>query len=413
MMADVQQMTMEDKEQLKLERLQTTLNRAYKNVPFHRKRFASQGLLPEDIVSLDDLRRLPFMDRSHLATHYPYGLFAVPLRDIVRIHTAPGTGERPSVSGYTRADLLIWEKLVARSLAAAGVGETDIVQIHLPPGLSGWARDYQEGGETLGAGVIPNSCLSLAKTLMVLRDYKTTTLVTTPIFARELMEHIFELEYNPNELNLARIILVGEPVTREAITDLEDRLHVSVWRHYGLSEIPGPAMGYECPEHGGLHLSDDHILPEIIDPATGEPVGPGEQGELVLTTLSVRAFPLIRFRTGDMARLVTEPCGCGSNLMKMDVLPERADSLLIISGIKISLPQVNDYLASALNMARPRCTILKTRSQGSEILCISVAMDDALFSDEIKELESLVNRIRASLEEEIGVHVRITLMQGS
>jgi phenylacetate-CoA ligase len=411
-MADVQHMTMEDKEQLKLERLQTTLNRAYKNVPFHRKRFAALGLLPENIVSLDDLTRLPFMDRSHLVTHYPYGLFAVPLRDIVRIHTAPGTGERPSVSGYTRADLLIWQKLVARSLAAAGVCETDIVQIHLPPGLSGWARDYKDGGEALGAGVIPNSPLSLAKTLMVLRDYKTTTLVTTPVFARELMEHMFEREFNPNELNLARIILVGEPVIREDVADLEERLHVSVWRHYGLSEIPGPAMAHECPDHGGLHMSDDHILPEIIDPVTGDPVEPGEKGELVLTTLSMRAFPLIRFRTGDMARLVTEPCGCGSNLMKMEIVPERTDSLLIISGIKISLPQVNDYLARALNMEHPRCTILKTRSMGTEILSISVAMDDALFSDEIKELESLVKRTQEALEEQIGVGVRITLMQG-
>lgn len=410
-MAEVQHMSMEEKEQLKLERLQTTLNRAYKNVPFHRKRFADCGLLPENIAGLEDLIVLPFMDRSHLATHYPYGLFAVPLRDIVRIHTAPGTGIRPSVSGYTRADLLIWQKLVARSLAAAGVRETDIVQIHLPPGLSGWARDYKDGGEALGAGVIPNSSLSLAKTLMVLRDYKTTTLVTTPVFARELMEHIFEQDFNPNELNLTRIILVGEPVTREAVSDLEDRLHVSVWRHYGLSEIPGPAMAHECPDHGGLHMSDDHILPEIVDPATGHPVEPGEKGELVLTTLSVRAFPLIRFRTGDMARLVTEPCGCASNLMKMEVLPERADSLLIISGIKISLPQVNDYLSTALNMEHPRCTILKTRSRGTEILSISVAMDDALFSDEIKELENLVNRTRASLEEQIGVGVRITLMQ--
>jgi phenylacetate-CoA ligase len=171
-------------------------------------------------------------------------------------------------------------------------------------------------------------------------------------------------------------------------------------------------MAHECPDHGGLHMSDDHILPEIIDPATGELVEPGEKGELVLTTLSVRAFPLIRFRTGDMARLVTDPCGCGSNLMKLEIVPERADSLLIISGIKISLPQVNDYLARVLNMEHPRCTILKARSMGTEILSISVAMDDALFSDEIKELESLVKRTQEALEEQIGVGVRITLMQG-
>ena len=429
-MQEKMDMTREEKDQLKLERLQSTLNRAYKNVPFHRNRFTERSLLPEDIISLKDLEKLPFMDRSHLGTHYPYGLFAVPLRDIVRIHTAPGTGTRPCISGYTRTDLLIWKKLVARSLTAAGVTDMDIIQIHFPPGLANWGRDYKDGGETLGAGVIPNSPLSLAKTLMVIRDYKTTTLITTPAFAEQLMEHIFDAEKNPNELNLKRIILVGEPVEAKAVAELEERLHVDVWLHYGLSEIPGPAIAHECGQccdtetcgtgtcstgicaaHCGLHLNDDHILPEIIDPATGRPLPPGEKGELVLTTLSVRAFPLIRFRTGDMARIITEPCGCGSPLMQIEWLPERTDDLIIISGIKISLDQVNEHLKDALGMEHPHSTILKIRQNGTEMLSISVAMDDVLFSDEIKELEKLIARTEEALTEQVGVTVKITLMQ--
>jgi len=412
--------SVEEKDQLKLERLQSTLNRACKNVPFHRNRFLERDLLPQDIVSLKDLEKLPFMDRTHLGTHYPYGLFAVPLRDIVRIHTAPGTGASPSISGYTRTDLLIWRKLVARSFEAAGVTSLDIIQIHLPPGLANWGRDYKDGGEFMGAGVIPNSPLSLNKTLMVLRDYKTTTLVTTPAFAQQLMDHMFDQERNPNELNLKRLILVGEPVEGKMVMDLEERLHVDVWLNYGLSEIPGPAIAHECRSHCdthscgshcGLHINDDHILPEIIDPDTGMPVPMGEKGELVLTTLSARAFPLIRFRTGDMARFVAEPCGCTSPLMKLEWLKERADNMIIISGIKVSLDQVKDYLHDALAVPCPDCSVARIRQGGTEIMEISLVMDDVLFSDEIKELETLMARTEDALAEQVGVPIKIRLVQ--
>lgn len=404
-------MTVEEKDQLKLERLQSTLNRAFKNVPFHRNRFLERQLLPEQIVSLKDLKKLPLMDRTHLGTHYPYGLFAVPLRDIVRIHTAPGTGTSPSISGYTRTDLIVWKKLVVRSLEAAGVTNFDIIQIHLPPGLANWGRDYKDGGETMGAGVIPNSPLSLAKTLMVLRDYKTTTLITTPAFAEQLVGHMFDQEHNPNELTLKRIILVGEPVGKKSVTDLEQQLHVDVWRHYGLSEIPGPAIAHECASHCGLHINDDHILPEIIDPATGAPVSMGTKGELVLTTLSARAFPLIRFRTGDTARFLTDPCGCSSPLMKIEWLNERTDNMIIISGIKVSQDQVKIYLQKALKMACPDCTLDRIRRDGTETLAIFLTMDDALFSDEIKELEKLINGTEKALAEQVGVPVKIRLVQ--
>jgi phenylacetate-CoA ligase len=412
-MADLQgaDFSVEEKEQLKLERLQSTLNRAYKNVPFHRNRFLANELSPQDIVSLGDLEKLPFMTRAHLGSHYPYGLFAVPLRDIVRIHTAPGTGIHPSISGYTRADLLIWKKLVARSLGAAGVTDLDIIQIHLPPGLANWGRDYKDGGETIGAGVIPNSPLSLAKTVMVLRDYKTTTLVTTLAFAGQLVEHMFSQEHNPNELNLKRIILVGEPVDREVSKNLEEHLHVDVWLNYGLSEIPGPAIAFECGSHCGLHINDDHILPEIIDPQTGMAVPAGTAGELVLTTLSARAFPLIRFRTGDMARLIDEQCSCKSPFIKLEWLRERADNYMIISGIKVSKDQVKIDLENALEITGAKCTMEKINQSGVELLKILLVIDDQLFSDEIKNLEKHMYSTEEVLSERVGVPIKIRLIQ--
>ena len=409
----VEETKREEKDQLKLERLQSTLNRAFKNVPFHRKRFLEKNLSPQDIISLSDVDHLPFMNRSHLGTHYPYGLFAVPLRDIVRIHTAPGTGNRPSISGYTKTDLLIWKKLVARSLEAAGVTQMDIIQIQLPQGLANWGHDYKDGGEAMGAGVIPNSFLSLSKNLMVLRDYKTTTLVTTPTFAEQLMDHMFDQEHNPNELNLKRIILVGEPVDNKTVVTLEDRLHVDIWRNYGLSEIPGPAIAHECTGHCGLHINDDHILPEIIDPVSGRALNFGEKGELVLTTLSARAFPLIRFRTGDMARFVTEPCDCGSSFIKMEWLRERSDNYMIISGIKVSLDQVKIDLEAALGIFNPHCDMDRMRHSGTEFLQISLVMDDTLFSDEIKNLEKMIFQTEETLREQTGVPVDIKLVQRS
>lgn len=398
-----------DKEQLQLERLQTTLNRACRNVPFHSNRLSKNNL--SEITAIEDLGDLPFMDRSHLATHYPYGLFAVPLRDIVRIHTAPGTGVNPSISGYTRTDLVIWQKLVAKSYTAAGVTDADIILIHLPYGLANWARDYKDGGEVIGAGVIPNSPLSVAKTLMVIRDYKVTTLVTTPAFARHFMDYMFSKAYNPNALNLKHIILVGEPDDGKTISELRDRLYVDVWLNYGLSEIPGPAIAHECRYHEGLHINDDHILPEIINPSTDKPVPPGETGELVLTTLSARAFPLIRFRTGDMARMITAPCPCGSHFTRIQWMVERADNYMIISGIKVSEPQIRESLKNTLEMSSLNCTMKRVCHAGTEMLMIYIVMDDHLFSDEIKGLEHLVSCAEDHLSEQCGIKVKIRLVQ--
>ena len=246
---------------------------------------------------------------------------------------------------------------------------------------------------------------------MVLRDYKATTLVTTLAFAEQFVAHMFDVGQNPNELNLKRVILVGEPVEKEACTAIETRLHVDVWQHYGLSEIPGPAIAHECGSHCGLHINDDHILPEVIDPETHKPVSSGETGELVLTTLSARAFPLIRFRTGDMARFVTEPCGCGSPFAKIEWLPERADEMLIISGVKVSADQVKNCLKTALNLPSIDCSLERIRQGAADVLMVTLVMDDRLFSDEIKMLEQLMHQTEETLGEQVGVPVKIRLAQ--
>ncbi len=407
----------EQRIQVQLERLQSTLNRAYRSVPFHQNRFDDCGMDPSKVETLSDLSRLPFMRRKDLGEHYPYGLFAVPLRDIVRIHTAPGTNVNPTVTGYTRQDLKTWQEMTARALAASGVTPMDILQIVFDPGLANWGRDYKDGAEALGASVIPNNPLSLEKQLMVLRDYKTTVLITTPSSASQLASQMFRTRVNPTGLNLRVLILVGDCVEQDFRDFLEERLHAKVWIHYGLSEVPGPAMAFECENHQGLHVSEDHFLPEIVDPETGENLPEGETGELVFTSLSTRAFPLVRFKTGDRARLVAETCSCGCPFVRMEWEGERTDDLLSINGVKLQQDQLLRQLENALGYAPKDCRIFKNRHSHLEkygartFLEVWLAIDEHLFSDEIKELEKLIVRAEEKLAENTGVPVKIRLRE--
>jgi len=401
----------EERSQQVLERLQSTLNRAYRNVPFHQQRLQQEGLDPSDIQSLDDLQHLPFTTRRHLSENYPYGLFAVPLRDIVRIHTAPGTRSNPTVSGYTRQDLHIWESMVATALRSSGVTPDDILQIRLDPGLATWGRDYQGGAEALGASVIPNTVLSIEKQRMVMRDYKSSVLVTTPAYAHQLAAYLVSKGLNRADLSLKTLILVGEPASAAQRDDLEEKLHVRTWQHFGLSEVPGPALAYECENRSCLHVNDDHFLPEIIDPATGESLLPGAIGELVLTTLTTRAFPLIRFRTGDMARILPEACDCDCRLVRIEWRPERSDRLIRVRGVKIHEAQILAGLEAALGMPPQHACMFEKRYREETFLEIWIAVDDALFSDEIKRLENRIKTVRDQVQEATGVPVIVRLKE--
>lgn len=400
-----------DRVQLVLERLQSTLNRAYRNVPFHRQRLQEEGIDPSDIQSLEDVQRLPFTTRQHLSENYPYGLFAVPLRDIVRIHTAPGTTANPTVSGYTRQDLGIWESMVATALRSSGVTPDDILQISLDPGLDTWGRDYQSGAESLGASVIPNTLLSIEKQLMVMRDYKPSALVTTPSYALQLAAHMEGRGLSPETFSLKKLILVGEPADPDQRDFLEDKLHVRTWQHFGLSEVPGPALAYECDNRSCLHVNDDHFLPEIIDPASGASQPAGRLGELVLTTLTTRAYPLLRFRTGDMARILPEACDCDCRLVRIEWHPERSDRLLRIRGVKVHEQQILSGIEKALGMAPQHACMFENRYREKIFLEIWIAVDQALFSDEIKMLENRMKNVRDQVQEDTGVPVIVRLKE--
>lgn len=401
----------DERGQQQWEHLQITLNRAFKNVPFYRNRFQSRSIIPTGVGSLEDFRKIPFTERNDFNDQYPYGLFAVPLRDIVRIHTAPGTSLNPTVSGYTRSDLQVWREMSARALTACGVGAEDILQIILDPGLANWGRDYKDGAEEIGASVIPLNALHLKKQLMVLRDYRTSVLITTPSSAMELVELIFETNLNPNALALRVLILVGEPASESLRKQLEERLHVTAWSHYGLSEIPGPTVGFECQEHNGLHLNEDHFLVEILAPGSNEAAPDGQAGDLVVTTLSTRAFPLLRFRTGDRARLIAEPCSCGRTLRRIDWLAERDDGVLVFRGVKLHPQQILAHVQHVLGVAPRNWRILLGEQGTGRELELWLGMDERLFSDEIKELERIVWSLENELLQELGIPVSVRLRE--
>jgi phenylacetate-CoA ligase len=401
----------DDLAQLQLERLQATLNRACKSVPFYLQGLQECGLSPAAIHSLEDLVSLPFTTREDLNRSYPYGLFAVPLRDIVRIHSATGTGIRPTVSGYTGNDLGIWKEVVARCLTAAGVGPEDIVQICFDPGLANWARDFKDGAETVEASVIPMTPLEVPKQLMIMNDYKTSVLVTTPSYVRQLLREMARRGVTPSALSLRRAVLAGEAMSQATGSHLEEGLQIKIYTAYGLSEVPGPAIAYECRERCGLHLNEDHFLAEIVDPASGTPKAFGQEGELVLTTLTAKAYPLIRFRTGDLALLTAEPCPCGRTFARLEIAAGRADQLVVIRGVRLHPDLIEGIMTRMVKGAEPAYVAFVKRVENLDLLEVWIEVNEALFSDEIKVLEVLAQRVRRELEQSLGIPARVRLVE--
>jgi phenylacetate-CoA ligase len=397
--------------QLQLERLQATLNRACKSVPFYLQGLQECGLSPSALRSLDDLVSLPFTTREDLNRSYPYGLFAVPLRDIVRIHSATGTGLRPTVSGYTGNDLGIWKEVVARCLTAAGVGPEDIVQICFDPGLANWARDFKDGAETVEASVIPMTPLEIPKQLMIMNDYKTSVLVTTPSYLGQLSQEMGRRGLPPKALALRRAVLAGEAMSQATRSQLEEGLHIQIHTAYGLSEVPGPGIAYECQERRGLHLNEDHFLAEIVDPAAGTPLPLGKEGELVLTTLTAKAYPLLRFRTGDLALLTQEACPCGRTFTRLEMTAGRADQLVVIRGVRLHPDLIEGIMTRMVKGAQPAYVAFVKRAEELDLLEVWVEVNEALFSDEIKVLEILAHRIRRELEQSLGIPARVRLVE--
>jgi phenylacetate-CoA ligase len=402
-----------DLEQLQLERLQSTLNRAYKNVPFYRRQFDSLGLHPSVISCVEDIAKIPFTTRIDLGDNYPYGLFAVPLRDIVRISSSAGTTVKPVVVGYTRSDLKVRDTLTARFLTAGGVVDTDVVQICLNPGLSNWGRALKEGAERIGASVMPMSHMSTSKQIMAMQDYKTSVLLTTPSYAMHILALMKSMDMDVHSLALKAILVVGEALTKDARDMLESAFGVDVTAGYGQSDVMGPGIAFECREKTGLHISEDHFVVEIVGPADGEPRPHGETGEVVLTTLTARAFPLIRFRTGDLAYAMNGNCLCGRGLARISGITGSTGEVLTIRGVKVHPLQIERILKEAAVHRSPRFLIHLYKEDYLDMVEIWLEMTDSIFSDEVKVVENTLRRLRQQVYQIVGLDVTIRLMEAS
>jgi phenylacetate-CoA ligase len=402
-------MPREEIEQLQLERLQSTLNRVYRNVAFYKRRFDQLKISPDDIQNKSDLTRFPLTAKEDLRQSYPYGMFALTLRDVVRIHASSGVTGKSAVTGYTRNDLQHWSQLTARVLSAGGVTKDDVVQITFKYGLFTGAFGLHYGAELIGASVIPMSTGNTGKQMTIMQDYKTTALVSTPSYALFLARSIARQGIDPKSLSLKLGLFGGEPWSDSMRRDIEGSLFISATDNYGVSEVMGPGVAAECECKNGLHIYEDHFIPEIIDPQTLKTLPSGSEGELVLTTLNKEAFPLVRYRTRDMTSLDYSPCACGRTLVRMKKVLRRSDDTLFIKGIKVFPSQIEAILMEAEGV-EPHYQIIADRLEGADILELKVEVTEDVFSDEIKSLQNIAAKIERKLREVIGVTAKVKLV---
>jgi phenylacetate-CoA ligase len=402
-------MEREELMQLQLERLQATLSRVYRSVPFYRKRFDEVGFDPDDLRSIADLARLPFTAKHDLIDAYPYGMFAVPLREVVRVHASGGTGSAAVVMGYTRNDIKTWSNLNARTLVAGGVTKDDVVQITFDYGLLTGAFGVHYGAERLGASVIPTSSGNTKRQLKIMQDYKTSALVATPSYALHLAEAMLEQGMNPSALELERCLLGGEPWSEVTRRRIQETLHVTATDNYALSEVMGPGIAGECLERSGLHLAEDHFLVEVVDPATLKPVRPGETGELVITTLTREAFPLVRYRTSDLTALLPEPCPCGRTGVRMRRLERRTDDMIIIRGVTVH-PSAIAAVLREVQGAEPRFQIVIERRHALDEAAVVMTLGESSFFDEMKRQTEFRDLVKRRLASELGVSFDVRLL---
>uniref|UniRef100_A0A831XMF1 Phenylacetate-coenzyme A ligase n=1 Tax=Geobacter metallireducens TaxID=28232 RepID=A0A831XMF1_GEOME len=403
-------MPREELQQLQLERLQATINRVYKNVTCYRNKFNGLGIVPEDIQSLDDLGKLPFTTKEDLRLNYPYGMFAVPLREVVRIHSSSGTTGKPTVVGYTKHDIKVWSNLVARFMTAAGVTHDDVVQIAFGYGLFTGAFGLHYGAETLGASVIPMSSGNTEKQIMIMQDYKTTALVCTPSYAITIADRMEKMGIDPKTLSLKVGLFGAEPWSEAMRREIESRLFISATDNYGLSEIIGPGIAGDCQYKSGMHIFEDAFIPEIIDPDTGEVLPPGSVGELVLTTLTKEAFPMIRYRTRDITSLDYSPCACGRTMVRMKKTMGRSDDMLIIKGVNVFPSQIEEVLF-AIEGCEPHYQIIVDRKGTLDALEIQIEVTENIFFDEMKRQRAFLEMVEKRIDSVLGVGATVKLVE--
>jgi phenylacetate-CoA ligase len=402
-------MNREEVEQLQLERLQSTLNRVYRNVAFYRTRFDQLKIIPDEIQSIRDLAQFPLTTKEDLRESYPYGMFALPLREVVRIHSSSGVTGKPTVTGYTRNDLHHWSQLTARVLTAGGVTKDDVVQITFKYGLFTGAFGLHHGAELIGASVIPMSTGNTRKQVLIMKDYRTTALVSTPSYALLLAKFIEKEGINPKSLSLRLGLFGGEPCPEPMRKEIEERLSINATDNYGVSEVMGPGVSAECEHRNGLHLYEDHFIAEIIDPRKLKVLPLGAEGELVLTTLTKEGFPLVRYRTRDITSLDTSPCPCGRTMVRMRKVIGRSDDIIIIKGVNVFPSQVESILLEVEGV-EPHYQIIADRVEGVDTMEIKVEVNEKVFSDEIKNLQNISSQIERRLRETVGVSTKVKLV---
>ena len=408
---DKETMPREKIREIQLSRLQDLCRRVYANVPFYRRSFDEKGIKPADVQSLDDLKFLPFTLKQDMRNNYPYGLFAVPMEMIQRIHASSGTTGKATVVGYTKRDIETWAECAARSLAAAGATANDIVQVSYGYGLFTGGLGAHYGAERLGATVIPMSGGSTKRQVQLMRDFGATVLCCTPSYALHLHDAGLEIGINIKDLPLRLGVFGAEPWTEEMRREIEDKLGITATNIYGLSEIMGPGVSQSCAkEQHGMHIWEDHFLPEIIDPVTGEQLPEGEVGELVITTLTKEGIPLIRYRTRDLTSLDYTPCRCGRTHVRLTRIRGRSDDMLIIRGVNVFPQQIEALLMENQNLS-PNYQIIVDRVNNLDTLEVQVEMNETLFADEIRKLQSLESSIQKSIKEFLGVTTKVRLME--
>lgn len=403
-------MPREELEQLQLERLQATLNRVYKSVTCYRNKFNELGIVPEDVSSLADLSKLPFTTKEDLRLNYPYGMFAVPLREVVRIHSSSGTTGKPTVVGYTKNDLKIWSNLVARFMTAAGVTHDDVVQIAFGYGLFTGAFGLHYGSELIGAAVIPMGGGNTEKQIMIMQDYKSTALVCTPSYAITIADNLEKRGIDPKSLSLKVGLFGGEPWSEAMRREIENRLMIRATDNYGLSEIIGPGVAGECGYACGMHIAEDAFIAEIIDPETGQVLPPGSVGELVLTSISKEAFPMIRYRTRDITSLDQSMCSCGRTMARMKKTMGRSDDMLIIKGVNVFPSQIEEVLI-AIEGCEPHYQLVVDRRGALDTLEVRIEVTENIFFDEMKLQREFLEMVEKRIDSVLGVGVTVKLVE--
>ena len=407
---DIETMKRKDIEALQLERLKYTVKYCYDNVPFYRKRLSEAGVLPEKIKTLKDIRYIPYTTKTDIRDNYPYGLFAVPLEKIVRIHASSGTTGKPTVVGYTKNDLNMWSDAVARIAASVGVNSGDIAQISFGYGLFTGALGLHCGLEKLGVAIVPISSGNTDKQLMVMQDFRTSVLIATPSYALYLAEQMKAKGIDPKSLSLRIGMFGSEPSTLKMRDEIEANLGVFATDNYGLSEVCGPGISGDCEFRDGQHIAEDYFLPEIIDGETGEVLEEGQEGEIVFTTLCKEGIPLLRYRTRDLSSLTYEPCKCGRTHVRMQRVHSRSDDMLKIRGVNVFPTQVESVLAEIPDVAS-HYRMIVTRDGYMDRLEILVELVNASLLERYKELEALHDRIKGRLRSVLGLDVSVKLVE--